>query len=175
MSSLPRVTTLTRERVAREFDDRGPDVCRIEITVELDASNPEVLDIATRCARDVGDFHRILTGFCMFYRLLAAEAQVCAHQLGREGGSGEISGHIGLLPRVQPATRSEVVKLIDVVGSKDFTREALDDLERNNPELLLAAHHFAEEHSDYAGVIQGFALIFKVLSTEAAHEHGVLH
>jgi hypothetical protein len=157
--------------VAREFDYRGPDVCRTEITLELDTSNPEVLDIATRCARDVGDFHCAMTGFCMFYRLLTAEAQDSARRFSLEGGSHPIS----LVPRVQPATRSEVVKRIEAVGSRDFTLEALDDLERNNPELLLTAHHFAEDQSDYAGVIQGFALIYAVLSTEAVREHGVLH
>jgi len=35
MSSLPRVAGLTWEKVAREFDDRGPEVCRTEITLDL--------------------------------------------------------------------------------------------------------------------------------------------
>ena len=35
MSSLPRVTALTRERIAREFDRSGPDACIAEITAEL--------------------------------------------------------------------------------------------------------------------------------------------
>lgn len=171
MNPLPRVTALTREKVAREFDHRGPDVCRTEITLELNSTNPEVLDIARRCARDVGDFHRIMAGFCMFYRLLATEAQGCARQHGFEEGGRSIS----LLPRVRPATRAEVVKRIDAVGSKEFTREALDDLERHNPELLLTAHHFAEDQADYGGIIQGFALVYAVLAAEAAHEQGVLH
>jgi hypothetical protein len=73
MSSLPRVAGLTRERIAREFDDRGPDVCRTEITLDLEANNPELLAMAARCARDVGDFARILTGFYVFYRLLTTD------------------------------------------------------------------------------------------------------
>ena len=52
MSTLPRVAPLTRERIAREFDDRGPEVCRTEIALDLEANNPEILDMATRCARD---------------------------------------------------------------------------------------------------------------------------
>ncbi|HEY2037336.1 MAG TPA: hypothetical protein VGG96_10005 [Steroidobacteraceae bacterium] len=164
-------STLTRERVVREFDDRGPDVCRTEITLELEATNPEVLDIATRCARDVGDFHRMMTGFCMFYRLLAAEAQGCAGEPGFE----ERGRPISLLPRAQAATRSEVVKRIDAVGSQEFIREAVDELERHNPELLLTAHHFADDQPDYGGIIQGFALIYAVLTAEAAREQGVLH
>ena len=78
MSTLPRVTPLTRERVAREFDDRGPEVCRTEIALDLEANNPEILDMATRCARDVGEFTRVMTGFCMFYRLLTHEARAAA-------------------------------------------------------------------------------------------------
>jgi hypothetical protein len=77
-----RVAGVTRERIAREFDDRGPEVRRAEITLELDANNPELLDMATRCARDMGDFARTMAGFCMFYRLLAAEARAGLGAMG---------------------------------------------------------------------------------------------
>jgi hypothetical protein len=40
MKSLPRVGDVTRETIAREFDDRGPDVCRAEIIADLEANNP---------------------------------------------------------------------------------------------------------------------------------------
>jgi hypothetical protein len=84
MSSLPCVVALTRERVAREFDDRGPEVCRTEITLDLEANNPELLDMAARCARDVGNFARVMTGFCVFYRVLSAHASrwECTVRLG---------------------------------------------------------------------------------------------
>src|ERR1700724_4613842 len=75
MSSLRCVAALTRERVAREFDDRGPEVCCTEITLDLEANNPELLDMAARCARDVGNFARVMTWFCMFYRVLSAQAR----------------------------------------------------------------------------------------------------
>ena len=88
MSSLPRVAGLTRERIAREFDDRGPDVCRTEIILDLEANNPELLDVAARCARDVGDFARIMTGFCLFYRLLTAEARAVP---GNTGAARQLS------------------------------------------------------------------------------------
>jgi hypothetical protein len=74
MSALPRVAGLTWERIAREFDDRGPEVCCTEITLDLQENSPELLDMAARCARDVGDPVRIMRGFCMSYRLLTAEA-----------------------------------------------------------------------------------------------------
>jgi hypothetical protein len=74
MSALPRVAGLTWERIAREFDDRGPEVCCTGITLDLQENSPELLDMAARCARDVGDPVRIMRGFCMSYRLLTAEA-----------------------------------------------------------------------------------------------------
>lgn len=171
MSSLPRVADVTRERIAREFDDRGPDVCRTEITLDLEANNPELLDMAARCARDVGDYSRIMTGFCMFYRLLAAEARA---GLGTSRALGD-RRPLSLLPRVSPATRDDIAKRIDTIGSKEFTHETIVELERNNPELLLMSHNFAEDHSDYGGVMQGFALLYACLLAEAAQERGHLH
>ncbi len=171
MGFLPRVGSLTRERIAREFDDRGPEVCRTEITLDLEANNPEVLDMAARCARDVGNFTRIMTGFCMFYRLLTAEARVKLATAPEPGDRQQLS----LLPRVSPDTRANIAKRIDAIGSKEFTREAIADLETNNPELLIMGHNFAEDQTDYVGVIQGFALLYACLIAEAAQERGALH
>jgi hypothetical protein len=53
MSLLPRVTEKGRELVAREFDDRGPDACMREIVEHLKGHNPELLDMAARCAGDL--------------------------------------------------------------------------------------------------------------------------
>ena len=171
MSALPCVSNLTRERIAREFDDRGPDACCTEITRELEAHNPELLDMATRCARDVGDFRRIMTGFCMFYRLLTAEADA-ALGTSREPGKGR---QPILLPRVSGSTRDAIVKRIDAIGSREFTREAIGELERNNPGLLSMWHNFAEDQADYAGVMQGFALLYACLAAEAVQERSALH
>src|ERR1700736_5393635 len=73
LSVLPRVTEKTRERVAREFDDLGPDVCMNSIMRDLQRHNPELLDMASKWANDVGAADRIITAFGMFYRLLSAE------------------------------------------------------------------------------------------------------
>ena len=51
LSVLPRVTERTRERVAREFDDLGPDVCMNSIMRDLQRHNPELLDMASKWAR----------------------------------------------------------------------------------------------------------------------------
>jgi hypothetical protein len=170
MSSLPCVVALTRERVAREFDDRGPEVCRTEITLDLEANNPELLDMAARCARDVGNFARVMTGFCMFYRVLSAQVRA---DLGTP--SDPDKQRLSLLPRVSAATRAEIVRRIDAVGSQEFTREAIGELERANAELLLMAHSFAEDHPDYGGVMQGFALLYACLLAGVTRERGVLH
>ena len=52
---LPCVTSLIRERIAREVDDRGPDACLTESLQELSVANPEILDLITRCAASFGD------------------------------------------------------------------------------------------------------------------------
>ena len=74
MSSLPRIAEYTRERIAREFDSLGPDACLEEILLDLRQNNPELLDMASKCAADVGNPSSIMVGFGMFYRLLVAEA-----------------------------------------------------------------------------------------------------
>jgi len=171
MASLPRVVSVTRERIAREFDDRGPEVCRAEITQDLEANNPEILDMASRCARDVGDFARIMNGFCMFYRLLSAQARA---DLGAVEQAGE-GPQLSVLPRVSPDTRSELVRRIDAYGSQEFTREVIAELETGNPELLQMGHNFAEDQRDYLGVMQGFALLYACLLAEASEQRGAFH
>ena len=163
MSSLPRVTESTRERIAREFDDFGPDACMAKITAHLRRDNPEILDMANRCAADVGDAPKAMLGFGMFYRLLVAQAI---------GGDQLL---MSPLPRITPDTRDIIVTEIDEKGPDAFTFEAVEDLERNNPELLQMAHNFALRQSDYVGVMQGFALLYKSLVLEAARERGSLH
>jgi hypothetical protein len=73
LNMLPRVTGRARERVAREFDDLGPDVCMNSIIRDLQQHNPELLDMASKWANDVGAADRIITAFGTFYRILSAE------------------------------------------------------------------------------------------------------
>jgi hypothetical protein len=168
MSLIPRVAEYTRERICREFDNLGPDTCRAEISQLLNQSNPELLDMATKCAVDVsrssGEPEKVLVGFCMFYRLLLAQAAAA-----RDHGVSGIDGANGAgLPRVTLATRNLIVKQIDEAGSDAFTRSAIADLEHNNPELLYMADDFASRHEDYLGVMQGFALLYSSLIAQCA-------
>ena len=77
MSALPRVIETTRERVNQEFHDLGPERCLAQISDEMARDNPELLDIARRCAWDVAATgiqpSKVLAGFAMFYRLLLAQ------------------------------------------------------------------------------------------------------
>lgn len=163
MSVLPRVTSLTRERLARDFDDRGPDVCHLEIRTALESENPELLDIAERWAHDVGNPAQIMSGFYMFYGLLRSESRAA----GAAIASAPPALELALLPRVSAATRAQIVKRIDTIGSESFTRAAVAELESRNPQLLIMANNFAEGQPDYGGVMQGFALIYACLSDQA--------
>src|ERR1700754_886376 len=113
MTSLPRVTEYTRERVAREFDDLGPDACVAEIAEDLENNNPELLDIARRCVADIGEPVRTMAGFCMFYRLLTAQSM---QDLTRPQSGPFLSA----LPRVTRATRDRVAAELDVRGAESF-------------------------------------------------------
>ena len=152
MSVLPCVTEPTRERICREFDDLGPEVCMVDIRRDLDRHNPELLDIAIKRAREGKDSERLLTAFGMFYRILAAQALAPLE-----------SRALSPLPRVSSATRDAIVARLDRIGDEEFSREAINNLEAANPELLQMAHNFASERGDYAQTMQGFALLHEML------------
>lgn len=158
MSSLPRVTEATRERISREFDNLGPDACVSEISDAMRRHNPELLDMAQRCAADLGPAEEPMVGLAMFYRLLAAEAGA---QLA--------------LPRVSGETRDAIVREIEEKGPEGFTSSALEAMERANPELLQMAHRFASRLRSYLGMMQGFALLYAALAAQAAADRTRMH
>ncbi|HTJ58877.1 MAG TPA: hypothetical protein VL418_15130 [Devosiaceae bacterium] len=164
MTLLPRVIELTRERLAREFDDIGPCALSAQAATLLDAENPELLDIARRCARDTGEADEVMVGFGAFYRLLILEART-------------ISTHpaFAALPKVSPESRDALVHQIDAKGPERFTAEALDHMHQHNPELLQMAHNFASRFSTYPEVMQGFCLIYKALVIQSVADRRSLH
>jgi hypothetical protein len=161
MSLLPRVTEKTRELVAREFDARGPDVCMTEVIEHLERHNPELLDMAAKCAGDLGNPAKAMLGFSMFYRLL----------IPTPPGTGVLTP----LPRVSEETRALLVAEIDEKGSEDFTIEAIGELEESNPELLQMAHNFASGLGNYLHAMQGFALLYKSLVIQSRAGRRKLH
>ncbi len=122
MHVLPRVTLWARERVAKEFDERGPDVCIAELTRQLKHDNPEFLDIASKCAADLSDPSKIMVGFGMFYRLLVVASASAARP-----------SLLSPLPRITPETRNLLVDEIDEKGIEHFTREVIGLLQESNP------------------------------------------
>ena len=166
MTALPRVAEQTREKVSREFDDAGPGVCVARISETLRNENPELLDMATKWARDIGASDKVTVGSCMFYRLLMVESGV--HDLMPVPA---LSG----LPRVSPETRDLIVQQIDEQGADAFTRSALKSMELDNPELLQFAHGFASRQPDYLRTMQGFALLYASLVAQSIADRTRLH
>lgn len=162
MSSLPRVTELARERIAREFDDLGPQACMAEILDVWQRHNPELLDMARKCAADVDDEAKAMIGFGMFYQLL-------------DSGAGIGARRLSALPRVSPKTRTALVREIDADGPELFTLRAIENLESTNPELLQMAHSFATHSPDYVSIVQGFALLYRALLLQSASDQRALH
>jgi hypothetical protein len=161
MTSLPRVTEYTRERVAREFDDLGPAACVAEIAEDLKNNNPELLDIARKCAADVGEPARVMAGFCMFYRLLTTQSM-------QDLSAPQSGPFLSPLPRVTRATRDRVAAEIDARGAEAFTMHYIDALEQHNPALLQMAHNFASRESNYVGVMEGIALTWAALLAQTS-------
>jgi hypothetical protein len=159
MTALPRVAEQTREKVSREFDDAGPGACVARISETLRNENPELLDMATKWARDMGVPDKIMVGSCMFYRLLIVESWPRHDSAPVPALSG--------LPRVSPETRDSIVQQIDEQGVDAFTRSAIKEMERDNPELLQFAHWFASTQADYLRVMQGFALLYASLVAQS--------
>jgi hypothetical protein len=135
-----------------------------EIIEHLEQHNPELLDMAAKCAADLGNPTKVMVGFCMFYRLLVG-------QLPGVPGARVLTP----LPRVTAQTRAQLVAEIDEKGPEAFTRDALAELEESNPELLQMAHSFASGLGDYLRAMQGFALMNKSLLIQSTAERARLH
>jgi hypothetical protein len=161
MNLLPRVTEQDREAVTREFDDRGPAACMVEIVEHLKWHNPELLDVASKCAADFRNSTKAMLGFGMFYRLLMPAPAA--------------TGVMTPLPCVSAETRALLVREIDEKGSAGFTSDAIAELEKSNPELLQMAHNFASGLDNYLQAMQGFALLYKSLLVQAKAERAKLH
>ena len=164
MSFLPRVTEKDRELVTRDFDARGPDVCVAEIVTHLEQHNPEILDMAVRCAADSENPDKVLLGLSMFYRLLIV--QLPAHVS---------KAALITPPRVSTETRALLVAEIDEIGVEAFTVKAIAELQESNPELLQMAHNFAASLENYLHAMQGFALLYRSLLMQSQAERGTLH
>ncbi|HEX9464078.1 MAG TPA: hypothetical protein VGB82_15880 [Alphaproteobacteria bacterium] len=162
MSPLPRVTAQGRERICREFDDRGPEACVTEILDDLERSNPEFLKLAERCAAGLRRIPKFLTGFAMFYRLLVQQWPVRDWRLSP-------------LPRVTAETCRRVIEKLRERGSEPFIAGAVEALECDNPELLVMVDGFAHRHNDYLALMQAFLVLYEVLVLQSEADRLSLH
>jgi hypothetical protein len=149
--ALPPVDEIFWERVAREFDDTGPKKCMAAILDQLLTDNPHYLEMATRCARECRDPDRVLTGFAMFYRIIA----LAAHDRGRT------------VPRITNDTRDIIAALVAEFGEERFTFLATEMLHSENPHLLQMADSFASPADNHGAIMQGFVLLYKALAAQA--------
>lgn len=151
MPSVPLVSEDHWERVARDFDDIGPEACVGQIVAELRTDNPHYLAIARRCARDAVDEAGTFAGFAKFYRILA----LCARDRGEP------------VPRIAPQTLDVVDTLVAEFGEDRFVALAAETLCEENACLAAMAHGFASRSSDYLMVMQGFAVLYNCISVQA--------
>ena len=164
MSLTTPLAEATRERITQEFDDRGPDACMAEIIIDLKRNNPELLDIALRCAESLGNAGRIMQAFGMFYRLMIDPWLPADDPLA-----------LSPLPRVTPETRDSLVEEIDHVGAEAFTLDVVAELERSNSELLQGLHAIASATRSPLGMTQGLALFYRAVAAQAAGGRQILH
>lgn len=133
-----------------------------EIVTHLEQHNPEVLDMAIKCASNSGSPAKVLIGLGMFYRLLIVQLPPSATSPIRP-------------PRVSAETRALLVAEIDELGAEAFTRATIAELETSNPELLQMAHNFAADLENYLHTMQGFALLYRSLVVQAQADRTTLH
>ena len=86
-----------------------------EMIEHLQKHNPEFLDMAARCAADLGTPAKAMVGFSMFYRLLMAQSLA---------GAGTRT--LTLLPRVSAETRDLLVAHIDRGTGRAQSRASAD-------------------------------------------------
>jgi hypothetical protein len=164
MMPIVPVNEETRERIAREFDDRGPQACMDEILGDLRRNNPELLDIAYRCAASLGQAPRVMITFGMFYRLMLAPWKPSTDRRS-----------LSPMPRVTPQTRDRLVAEIDAKGAEDFTLDVVTELAETNPELLQALHALVSTAPDPLGVTQGLTLFYQAVILQAANGRSLPH
>ena len=111
-----------------------------------------------------------MAGFCMFYRLLIAQASPY-HSMKAPG----VLPALNPLPRVTVETRAAIVTEIDKTSTESFVRNAILQLEAGNPELLQMAHYFASTHDNYLGIMQAFALLYSALVIQSRADRLSVH
>jgi len=70
LSPLPRVTPLTRDMIVRLIDDKGAESFTMDVIAELEANNPELLQMAHGFASRQTEYLSVMQGFALLYKSL---------------------------------------------------------------------------------------------------------
>ena len=74
LNPLPRVSPETRDLLVREIDETGTETFTVAGIHDLEANNPELLQLAHGFASAHGDYLGVMQAFALVYRALADEA-----------------------------------------------------------------------------------------------------
>jgi hypothetical protein len=75
---------------------------------------------------------------------------------------------MSFLPRVTRETWERMSMQVDDTGPKQFTMKVIEELERDNPELLALVDKFAEGRADYLETVMGFAMFYRLITAQMA-------
>jgi hypothetical protein len=81
-------------------------------------------------------------------------------------GTMEIAIPMSSLPRVTRETWEQISMQVDETGPKKFTMAVIEELERDNPELLAMVDKFAEGCADYLETVMGFAMFYRLITKQ---------
>jgi hypothetical protein len=70
------------------------------------------------------------------------------------------------LPRVTRETWEQISMQVDETGPQKFTMAVIEELERDNPELLAMVDKFAEGCADYLETVMGFAMFYRLITQQ---------
>src|SRR3954468_418756 len=74
LNPLPRVSPETRDLLVREIDETGTETFTVAGIHDLEANNPELLQLAHGFASAHGDYLGVMQAFALVYKALASEA-----------------------------------------------------------------------------------------------------
>jgi hypothetical protein len=75
LTPLPRVSAGTRTQLVAEIDEKGVETFTREAIVELENSNPELLQMAHNFASGLEDYLHAMQGFALLYKALLIQSR----------------------------------------------------------------------------------------------------
>lgn len=79
---------------------------------------------------------------------------------------------MSVLPRVSPSTRELTSREFDDIGPAASVSQIVEDLQRNNPELLHMASQWVNDLDDRERVMTAFSMFYRLLTVEVGAPGG---